>query len=75
MSADLVSVERSDQVTTAAGIMAAAGVGAALVMEGNRLLGIFTERDILTALKREPQTALDHPVADLGDPRPHDCLR
>ena|SRR5712691_10053855 len=64
MSADLVHVEPSDRVTTAAAIMAAARVGAALVTEGERLLGIFTERDILTAVKREPATALNHPVAD-----------
>src|SRR5712691_1199694 len=70
MSADLIFVERSDNVTTAAGIMSAAGVGSALIMESDRLLGIFTERDILTALKREPHTALDHPVADWMTPDP-----
>ena len=70
MSADLIHVERSDRVTSAAGIMAAAGVGSALIMENDRLLGIFTERDILTALKREPETALDHPVADWMTPDP-----
>ncbi len=70
MSADLIHVERSDRVTAAAGIMAAAGVGSALIMENDRLLGIFTERDILTALKREPETALDHPVADWMTPDP-----
>ena len=70
MSADLISVERADSVATAAGIMAAAGVGSALIMEDGRLLGIFTERDILTSLRREPQTALDHPVADWMTPDP-----
>ena len=70
MSADLIHVERSDNVTAVAGIMAAARVGSALVMESDRLLGIFTERDILTALKREPDTALNHPVADWMTPDP-----
>lgn len=70
MSADLIHVERSDNVTIAAGIMAAARVGSALVMESDRLLGIFTERDILTALQREPDTALSHPVADWMTPDP-----
>jgi len=70
MSADLIYVERAASVTTAAGIMAAAGVGSALIMENERLLGIFTERDILASLRREPQTALDHPGADWMTPDP-----
>jgi CBS domain-containing protein len=70
MSADLIHVEPSELVTTAAQIMTAARAGSALVMEGERLLGIFTERDILTAVKREPATALNHPVADWMTPDP-----
>ncbi len=70
MSADIISVGREDSVTTAAGIMAAAGVGSALIMQDERLVGIFTERDILTSLKREPETALGHPVADYMTPDP-----
>ena len=47
MSADLVAVEPTDLVTTAAAIMDAARVGAALVMDHDSLKGIFTERDVL----------------------------
>ncbi len=63
MSTDLIHVEPQDPVSTAAMIMAAAGVGSALVMDGADLKGIFTERDILTALKRNPHAVLDSPVA------------
>jgi CBS domain-containing protein len=63
MSTDLIHVEPDDPVSTAAMIMAAAGVGSALVMEGGDLKGIFTERDMLSALKRNPHAVLDSPVA------------
>ena len=71
MSADLVHVEAHDSVTTAAAIMGAARVGSALVMEGDVLQGIFTERDILRALKRNPHQVLDSPVGEWmsHDPR------
>ena len=41
-----------------------------LVTDSDRLVGIFTERDILTAVKREPTTALNHPVVDWMTPDP-----
>jgi CBS domain-containing protein len=64
MSADLVHVEAHDPVTTAAAMMGAARVGSALVMEGDALRGIFTERDILRALMRDPHRVLDSPVGE-----------
>src|SRR4029077_6769306 len=71
LSADLVHVEANDSVTTAAAMMGAAQVGSALVMEGDALRGIFTERDILRALKRNPHQVLDSPVGEwmTHDPR------
>ena len=50
MSTELVSVEPGATVAEAATVMGTRKVGAALVMECDRLLGIFTERDILRAL-------------------------
>jgi len=50
MSTSLVTVAPSASVAEAATVMATNRVGAALVMDGDRLAGIFTERDILRAL-------------------------
>jgi len=47
MQTDLVSCGPTATVVEAAATMCARGVGACLVMEGPRLVGIFTERDLL----------------------------
>src|SRR5690349_17568712 len=64
MSADLIHVEPTDSVATAVQIMAAAGVGSALILDGDALAGIVTERDVLTALKRDAHRVLDSPVGE-----------
>jgi CBS domain-containing protein len=63
MSADLLMIEGHDRVATAAAVMEAARVGSALVMDHDTLVGIFTERDILHALKRNPAAALESAVS------------
>jgi CBS domain-containing protein len=63
MSADLLMIEGHDRVATAAAVMDAARVGSALVMDYDTLIGIFTERDVLHALKRNPSAALESPVS------------
>lgn len=50
MSTALVAVPPDASVAEAATVMGTNQVGAALVMEQERLTGIFTERDILRAL-------------------------
>jgi len=50
MSTDLISVSPGATVAEAATVMGTGKVGAALVLDGDRLAGIFTERDILRAL-------------------------
>jgi CBS domain-containing protein len=50
MSSDLVVVAPDDALGEAAEKMSVRGVGAALVMDGGRLLGILTERDLLNAV-------------------------
>jgi CBS domain-containing protein len=53
MSSELITVAPSTSVTEAARAMSLGGVGSALVMDGDRASGIFTERDILRALAQE----------------------
>lgn len=60
---DLVTLPPGASVLEAAELMNARGVGAVLVMDGGRLAGIFTERDVLrrvVAAQRSPAgTALE----------------
>jgi CBS domain-containing protein len=53
MSKDLVTVDRSATVEEASTIMWARHVGSALVLQGDDLEGIFTERDIMKALSKD----------------------
>ena len=62
MNRDLITVEPSTTVAEAATVMGGKHVGSALVMEGGRLTGIFTERDIVRALG-EHFDAAGHPVS------------
>ena len=50
MNPDLIIVGPGATVQQAASGMFASSTGSTLVMEGDRLLGIFTERDIVEAL-------------------------
>jgi CBS domain-containing protein len=70
MSTKLVTVEPSATVAEAATVMGERHVGSALVMEGEALVGIFTERDIVRALSQDFD-APGHPVAQwmTRDPR------
>ena len=50
MSTELVAVSPRATIAEAATVMGTGHVGAALVMDDDTLVGIFTERDILRAL-------------------------
>jgi CBS domain-containing protein len=50
MSRELLKALADESITEAAQRMVARGVGAALIMDGDRLDGILTERDILKAV-------------------------
>jgi CBS domain-containing protein len=50
MSTTLLTVDATETLTNAAAQMDARGVGAALVMNGEHLSGILTERDVLHAV-------------------------
>ena len=62
MQMDLITCAPTDTVTAAARTMHAHSVGAVLVMDGSRLTGIFTERD-LVALVAEGNDARDRPLS------------
>ncbi len=71
---DVASVESRATVLDAARIMAQRRVGAVVVLRGNTVVGIFTERDLLTrvvAQQRDPATTvvesvMTSPVACCG---------
>ena len=50
MSTDLTVVSPKTTVADAATMMSTRQVGSAIVLDGERLLGIFTERDVLRAV-------------------------
>jgi CBS domain-containing protein len=62
MSTKLVTVPADATVAEAAQVMSIHHVGAALIVDGDRLRGIFTERDIVRALAAEHDAA-GHAVA------------
>jgi CBS domain-containing protein len=61
MSLDLLSVAPGDALGTVIGRMAERNVGAVLVVDGGRLAGILTERDVLRAVAQG--VGLDAPVS------------
>jgi CBS domain-containing protein len=63
MSTDLVTVDPDATVAEAAALMSINRVGSALVVDGEKLRGIFTERDIVRALAAEHDAA-SHAVTD-----------
>jgi CBS domain-containing protein len=63
MTASLFSIEPTTTVAEAATVMGERRIGSALVMDGDRLLGIFTERGVVRALG-EHFDAAGHPVSD-----------
>jgi CBS domain-containing protein len=63
MSTEIVSVGSSATVAEAATLMGKLQVGSALVMDGDAVVGIFTERDIVRALAADFDAA-GHEVGD-----------
>src|SRR5437763_7706858 len=62
MSSSLITVDAESTVAQAATVMAERRVGSALVMDGDALTGIFTERDIVRALSQDFD-APGHPIS------------
>ena len=62
---DVATVERSDSVLDAARLMNARRIGALVVAEGERIVGIFTERDILCRVVAEGRPPAETEVGDV----------
>ena len=69
MSRTLHKAVQNVSVAEAATIMARGQVGSTLVMEGERLIGIFTERDMVRAISHSPDAPAD-PVGHWMTPDP-----
>jgi CBS domain-containing protein len=69
MSTSIVSVPPSASVAEAATVMGSHAVGSVVVLHGERLVGIFTERDIVRALS-EHFDAGGHLVQNWMSPEP-----
>ena len=54
MSTELVTIDPAATLMDAAAVMSKGEAGSALVFRGDRLIGIFTERDIMRALAHYP---------------------
>jgi CBS domain-containing protein len=61
MSTEILAVAPDSTIAETATVMGTRGVGSALVMEGDELVGIFTERDALRAVASDFGAA-QHPV-------------
>lgn len=66
MKRDLVGVDAAASVADAARRMREARVGAVLVLEGGRLAGIFSERDLLTRVVAEGRGPDATPVSEVA---------
>jgi len=53
MSAELVTMSSGSSLAEAASVMSQRRVGSVLIMEGERLAGILTERDIVRAISHD----------------------
>lgn len=61
----VVTVGPDDLVTDLLGALAGRNVGAAVVLDGDRLAGIVSERDVVRHLHQRGAAMLDVPVAEI----------
>lgn len=61
----IISVSKTDSVAQVVALLAERRIGCVPVVEGERVLGIFSERDVVYGLAREGAALLDRPVGDV----------
>ncbi len=74
-SGDVISVSPDDSVERAAEILAEKGIGAILAMEGDRIAGVLSERDIVRAIGTKGTDSLKGPVSALMTEKVITCTR
>jgi CBS domain-containing protein len=67
---DVVTITETQSVLAAAEVLVARNIGGLVVMDGERLIGIITERDILRLTARAPGDAGSTPVGDVMTAEP-----
>ena len=61
---DVVSIGAGSSVADAVRLLAARRIGAVPVIEGDAVLGVFSERDVIHCLEREGGAALERRVSE-----------
>lgn len=64
-SSDVISCSVDGQVREAVRLLASKRIGALPVMEGGKVVGIFSERDVIYRLAEEGDACLARPVGDV----------
>lgn len=70
MKTEMVTAESDETVAHAAWSMARNAVGALLILEGGKLLGILSERDVVARVVAEGRDPTTTRVADVATPNP-----
>jgi CBS domain-containing protein len=61
----IVSAKRTDSVAHVVALLADKRIGCVPILEDGRVLGIFSERDVLYGLAREGASLLERPVGEV----------
>lgn len=64
-SGEIYSCTADMSVADAVEILAKKRIGALPVLDGEAVVGIFSERDVLHSLRKHGHAAMDHPVRDV----------
>ena len=61
----IITAGREDSVATVVALLAGRRIGCVPIVEDGRVLGIFSERDVIYGLQREGAALLDKPVSEV----------
>jgi len=69
----VIALDRSATVDDAVNAMIQNHIGTVLIVEGGKLYGMFSERDVLTRVAAQGQVPAETPIVDVMTPAP-ECL-